>query len=361
MNNAPLNSNRLSPDPTAASGPSRRRRIFFAAFLLALLGLGGGTWWMADQARGAAPMHITQKQADSLADISAGKGAELVLQGESAQERNALIPLVGGSVEKLAGFSALGGDRNSFRTALKCMTQAIYYEAANEPVQGKRAVAQVVLNRMRHPAYPSSVCGVVYDGATKPVCQFSFTCDGSLLRPPMARQWEESTRVAEAALTGSIEPSVGTATHYHADYVLPRWAYRLGKIEQIGRHIFYRFKGNWGKARAFSRNWSGHEAIPSLDMARLRNALNANLETDTVADAADDFVPGLTVSPHVTDRHAAADVGGRIDTTKEWRLSIPDPVAGSSSYRSTLDQQGDAQKMAAPLLADGAKSAKVNP
>ncbi|MXP14754.1 cell wall hydrolase [Altererythrobacter confluentis] len=356
------------PHPTAPSAeasavavPSRRMRIFLVAFFVVLAGLLFGTLWMANQAKGAAPMHISQKQADNLAGITAGTGAELVLQGESAQERNALIPLVGGTVEKVAGFSALGGDKASFRTALKCMTQAIYYEAANEPVQGKRAVAQVVLNRMRHPAYPSSVCGVVYDGATKPVCQFSFTCDGSLLRPAMARQWEESSKVAEAALTGTIEPSVGTATHYHADYVLPRWAYRLGKIEQIGRHIFYRFQGDWGKARAFTRLWSGHEAIPSLDMARLRNALDADIETELLAQVEDEYVPGLTVTQHVTDRHAAADVGGRIDTTKEWRLSIPDPVAGASSYRATLDRQGEPQTVAAPLLADGAKPAKVNP
>src|SRR5207253_7963289 len=117
-------------------------------------------------------------------------------------------------------------------TALRCLTQAIYYEAANEPETGKRAVAQVVINRMRHPAYPKSVCGVVYEGANAAVCQFSFTCDGALLRAPAQRQWAESRAVAEAALAGNVLPEVGSATNYHADYVLPRWAFTLGKITQ---------------------------------------------------------------------------------------------------------------------------------
>ncbi len=359
MTDSPVNLNRLSPSPETSRGSSRRLRLIIMIVVAAVLGLGLGTWWLAEQALGAAPMHLTPKQAQSLAQVNEGAGAELVLQGQSAQDRNAMIPVSGGRLEQVAAFSALGAGNSSYQTALKCMTQAIYYEAANEPVLGKRAVAQVVLNRMRHPAYPSSVCGVVYDGANKAVCQFSFTCDGSLLRAPMARQWQESVKVAAAALNGSVEPSVGTATHYHADYVLPRWAYRLGKIEQIGRHIFYRFKGDWGNSRAFTHAWSGREVIPLLDMARLRNALNA--QTDPVSELADNFVPGLTVSEHVTDRHAAADVGGRIDTTKEWRLAIPDPTEASSTYRDMLDRQGETVSKSGTLVAEATPPRKVTP
>ena len=78
------------------------------------------------------------------------------------------------------------------RRALLCLTQAVYYEAGFEPLEGRRAVAQVVLNRMRHPAFPKSVCGVVYQGARDPVCQFSFVCDGSLYRAPGAWRLEGS-------------------------------------------------------------------------------------------------------------------------------------------------------------------------
>jgi spore germination cell wall hydrolase CwlJ-like protein len=74
------------------------------------------------------------------------------------------------------------------------MTQAVYYEAAYEPLQGRRAVAQVVLNRVRHPAFPNSVCGVVYQGSNQRVCQFSFTCDGSLNRKPSAAAWPQPKR-----------------------------------------------------------------------------------------------------------------------------------------------------------------------
>jgi spore germination cell wall hydrolase CwlJ-like protein len=106
--------------------------------------------------------------------------------------------------------------------ALTCLTQAVYYEAASEGVDGGRAVAQVVLNRMRHPGYPASVCGVVYQGADRPTgCQFTFTCDGSLLRAPVQALWARSRKIAEEALKGRVFATVGHATHYHADYVLP--------------------------------------------------------------------------------------------------------------------------------------------
>jgi hypothetical protein len=367
MSDQPFDTKRLSAESAGGSGASRRIKIIIGLIVLAGLGAVAANWLLADETKSAEPVRISLQQAENLANLSEGDGALIVMEGDYAQDRNALIPLSSGKLQTLSGFSALGGANGSYGTALKCMTQAVYYEAANEAVQGKRAVAQVVLNRMRHPAYPSSVCGVVYDGANKRVCQFSFTCDGSLLRGPMARQWKESLAVAKAALTGTTEPSVGTATHYHADYVLPRWAYSLGKIDKIGTHIFYRFKGNWGNTGAFSGRWTGREAIPTLDMARLRNALNGDLDVDLAAAAVDDFVPGLTVAKHVADRHAAADVGGRIDTTKEWRLSIPDPVAASSGYREQVNGQHSGAGRATPVvatptLADASgKAAKVTP
>lgn len=308
---------------------------------LIAVGTAGGVWLMDSRAEAAAEVATAKKQAvarkiHELNTINEGEGAELVLQGESAQARNSRIPM-SSTLERLSGVSGLPLSGPVYETALKCMTQAVYYEAANEPLRGKRAVAQVVLNRMRHSAYPNSVCGVVYEGSNQRVCQFSFTCDGSLLRGPMARQWNESREVAKAALAGSTEPSVGTATHYHADYVLPRWAFQLGKLEKIGVHIFYRFKGSWGSSNAFTRRWSGHEAIPSLDFGRMRERLAANVE---IVAPEPEFVPGTTVVADVKDRHASYDVGGRIDTTKTWRLTIPDPVTASSTYRATLGEHG---------------------
>ena len=255
--------------------------------------------------------------------------SQIIAEGEGVQERNAKIPVSKSPLEKANGLVLSQLDRKSGRMALRCMTQAVYYEAALEPLKGRRAVAQTVLNRVRHPAYPNSVCGVVYQGSSRRTgCQFSFTCDGSLLRQPAAAAWREAEKVARDALSGYVEASIGTATHYHADYVLPKWAYQLGKITQLGAHIFYRFNGSSGTAGAFSSRYSGFESIPRLNLLALRE----RLETESM----EQFTPGLTVTPHVTDRHAENDVGGRLDVTKEWRLSIPDPVSASSRYRAAV-------------------------
>ena len=271
--------------------------------------------------------------------MSTGGNQGLVVTGETAQERNALIAVTAEPLARMPGYAVVATDSAQYATALKCLTQAVYYEAANEPELGKRAVAQVVINRLRHPAYPKSVCGVVYEGANAAVCQFSFTCDGALLRAPMPRQWAESRKAAEEILAGQVVSEVGSATNYHADYVLPRWAFTLGKIRQIGAHIFYRFPGAFGSASVFNGRWDGVERIPLLNMARLQLAASEKQEPEQAQQVA--LVPGLTVTPDVKDRHADSDVGGRLDTNTGWRLSIPDPVQLSAGYRSALAGQGD--------------------
>jgi spore germination cell wall hydrolase CwlJ-like protein len=151
--------------------------------------------------------------------------------------------------------------------ALECLTSAVYYEAGQESTDGQRGVAQVVLNRVRHPAFPATVCGVVYEGSTRPTgCQFTFTCDGSLMRGQMAESWRRARSVAEAALAGFVYKPVGTATHYHANYVVPYWAPTLTKNAVIGAHIFYRWAGNWGRPASFTQAYSHRE--PSLDALR---------------------------------------------------------------------------------------------
>jgi hypothetical protein len=158
------------------------------------------------------------------------------------------------------------GKRGPFRRALECLTSAVYYEAASESLDGQRAVAQVVLNRVRHPAFPASVCAVVYQGSERRTgCQFSFTCDGSLLRPPARSYWKVAQAIAEAALGGTVYGPVGNATHYHADWVLPYWAGSLNKSAIVGRHIFYRWKGLWGQPSSFRQRYAGAERKPNLD------------------------------------------------------------------------------------------------
>lgn len=146
--------------------------------------------------------------------------------------------------------------------ALQCLTQAIYYEAASEPDAGQRAVAQVVLNRVAHPAYPDTVCGVVYQGSERSTgCQFTFTCDGSLARQPVRVFWDRARRVAIAALSGAVYKPVGLATHYHTVQVHPYWASSLDRIGTIGAHIFYRWRGAAGRPAAFRFAYAGGEPI----------------------------------------------------------------------------------------------------
>lgn len=146
--------------------------------------------------------------------------------------------------------------------ALQCLTAAIYYEAASEPDAGQRAVAQVVLNRVAHPAYPKTVCGVVYQGSDRRTgCQFSFTCDGSLARVPSRMFWDRARNVAIAALAGFVYAPVGLATHYHTVQVHPYWADSLAYIGTIGAHRFYRFGGAAGRAGTFNFAYAGGEPM----------------------------------------------------------------------------------------------------
>ena len=182
---------------------------------------------------------------------------------ETALAINSQLPFATGPNPAARPFSLAGGGADSRAHALECLTSAIYYEASQEPLAGQQAVAQVVLNRVRHSAFPASVCGVVYQGSTRNTgCQFTFTCDGSLARAPEASAWNRAREVAKAALGGFVQPAVGNATHYHANYVAPYWAPTLAKTAVIGAHIFYRWSGGWGLPAAFSTAWSGREADP---------------------------------------------------------------------------------------------------
>jgi hypothetical protein len=145
--------------------------------------------------------------------------------------------------------------------ALQCLTAAIYYEAASEPDAGQRAVAQVVLNRAAHPAWPNTVCGVVYQGSERPGCQFSFACDGSMARRPVVAFWERARRVAADALAGYVYAPVGLATHYHTSAVHPYWADSLSFIGTIGAHRFYRWSGAAGRPVAFNAVYAGGEPV----------------------------------------------------------------------------------------------------
>ena len=195
----------------------------------------------------------------------------LILQPIAPQQAlkvNAQIPVSAGPNPAAAPF-VWKGNAAARAQAIQCLASAAYYEAGNQDEDGARAVAQVVLNRVRHPAFPNTVCGVVYEGSTRPTgCQFTFTCDGSLNREPDAEGWRRARTVAEAALAGYVYAPVGWATHYHADYVLPTWASTMAKNAIVGAHLFYRWSGSWGQSAAFTSAYSGQEP----NAAALRSA-----------------------------------------------------------------------------------------
>ena len=150
--------------------------------------------------------------------------------------------------------------------AADCLTAAVYYEARSEPLDGQRAVAQVVLNRVRDRAFPASVCGVVYQGGARRDgrgigCQFSFACDGSTSRPVDGAAWQRARGVAEAALAGAVYAPIGAATYYHTDAVHPWWAPSLARVGQIGAHIFYGWRSAMAAALSFRRDYAGVEPV----------------------------------------------------------------------------------------------------
>lgn len=312
---------------------SMRARLAAAALVLA--GVAAATVMLVPTRMPASAATVTSAlpavQAAALVEATSGAAAtELRAVGEQAKVINASLPFATGPLHAAQAFELSGSELDQ-RRALLCLTQAVYYEAGFEPLEGRRAVAQVVLNRVRHPAFPKSVCGVVYQGAGSATCQFTFVCNGALYRRPAADAWREAEAVARAALSGYVETSVGEATHYHADYVAPRWAPLLAKVAEIGQHIFYRWPGQWGQPAAFTGQYIGEPRDPLT----LRPAPPAPAPELASAAAA----PQPDASPPVA--HAPDDVGGLLDTSKGWTLHIPGPdESGSATARILESQQG---------------------
>jgi spore germination cell wall hydrolase CwlJ-like protein len=229
------------------------------------------------------------------------------LAPETALAVNARIPINGVPGSAAAPFSLGKASADTRARALECLTSAIYYEAGQESTDGQRAVAQVVLNRVRHPAFPNSVCGVVYEGSTRTTgCQFTFTCDGSMERRPVPALWNRARQVASEMLNGGFYTPIGHATHYHANYVVPYWASSLVKTSVEGAHIFYRWAGGWGRPTAFSDHWSGREGNP----AQLRLAALSAPHTVATVKTADATVEKLE------------DAGAKVMIGKDGRVRM---------------------------------------
>ena len=220
------------------------------AFPVCVLGVALATVWLSASSSdpGQGPMafvpwapHASADIAAATLDIPPATTLEKISPIE-AELRNALIPYSQVPLLLASTFQP-GINGESASVAQGCLTSAVYYEAGNEPVAGKRAVAQVVINRWASAPFPKTICGVVQQGAPRAGCQFTFECDGSLARKPNDESWAQAQSVAQAAIAGSVDFDVGAATHYHADYVVPTWATTMFKLVKVGHHIFYRWPG----------------------------------------------------------------------------------------------------------------------
>ncbi|WP_246202901.1 cell wall hydrolase [Sphingomonas lacunae] len=209
-----------------------------------------------------------------------------------------------------------------------CLTAALYYEAASESDDGMRAVAQVVLNRVRHPSFPGSVCGVVFQGSQRPlVCQFTFACDGAMARSPSRTNWSRASRIAAEALAGRTFPAVGVATHYHTTAIWPSWGRSLAMTNIVGAHIFHRWRGRYGTPAAFSRPYSGREPAPGPYLP-----IAAQLAARAGRNVPSAVVPG-TVAAGVTPAMPAGAPAGAPDAATVAAINAARnvPVAGTAA------------------------------
>lgn len=215
---------------------------------------------------------------------------------------NASIPFSAAPLLPARPFRIVG-DEASIARATDCLTAGVLYEAGDDSV-GQRAVAQVILNRVRHPAFPKTVCGVVFQGAERRTgCQFTFTCDGALARRYSDEAWARARAVAAAALGGSVERAVGTATHYHTNWVVPYWSSSLDKISEVHTHLFFRWTGWWGTPPAFRGRYAGVEPV----IAKLAGIAPSHGDADTLALAGDTTVEGAALPADALPQPVAGD------------------------------------------------------
>ena len=313
--------------------------IIFLAMILALAGLRGGD--------GASPRPIARAgvaEARPLRLEPVGLPAPpppmafVDLPVDAALASNAALPVSPEPIVPAHAFDYRGAPDDRAK-ALTCLAAAVLYEAGDDPA-GEKAVAQVVLNRVRHPAFPKTVCGVIFQGSDRPTgCQFTFTCDGALARPPQPAAWRRAKEIAAAALSGAVDPVVGTATHYHTDWVVPYWRDSLVKLAKVHSQIFYRWSGWWGTRAAFAGTLQPAEPLDTTIAALLQGdappvAPSAVPPPAMVATVQRDQDAGLAVLG-VPPAALRGNVVRAIDRSRAEFVLQLDPAAYPGSYALT--------------------------
>ena len=242
---------------------SQDARALTAAILLGSLagGLLGATYLGAVR-----PMRPVPRVATMAAPVLSAPSA--VAQTVAAP-RAAAAPSVAAPVG-IAPFRFAAVARGT--SDLQCLTEAVYFEARGEPDRGQQAVAQVVLNRVRHPAFPKTICAVVHQRSAAG-CQFSFACAPQ----PAALDetaWTRARDVAKGALHGAVMLDVGDATHFESVRAMAFAG--LLKVARIGEHVFYRFGGHDGGAGMFRQTPAPSTVAPKLMLASAEPAAPTN-------------------------------------------------------------------------------------
>ncbi len=314
------------------SDPGTQRHSSFGMAERAETNFAGSAFYFQEQDYVIAP------SSEALAAAQGNNSPSLIALTDTAQAPldDPQAPYDVDGVGGVARPFAINAASANYSRALKCLTDAIYYEAASESDSGQRAVAQVILNRMRHPTYPNTVCGVIYQGSERQTgCQFSYSCDGSMARTPASFHWLRAQRVAMSALAGYVHAPVGMATHYHTVNIYPYWAPSLHFLGTIGAHRFYRWKGSAGRPSAFFRRYAANEPFPgpkprayrpttapSLDPIQLqkqyeREYAAARMQAENDARTASSIAPNAPYSAIVPQRQRAATAYAAPEYSKE--------------------------------------------
>lgn len=302
------------------------RALISAAFIGSAVGLSLGAAYMAG---GLGQVVADHGHAEQIAAATAGVFSASALrpaqdpldQGAAA---GAAAPL-GAPNPQLAQVAEA---RPSRARELDCMTQAVYFEARGESPRGQAAVATVIMNRVKNPNFPKTVCGVVYQGASHHNgCQFSFACDGAVERVAETTAWSRARQVAARALSGVLLRDVGSATHFHTTDVSPQWGSRMLRVAQVGLHVFYRF--NPHAPRDTVRD--DDDDAPVFTSARLSAAPQMRLAAAVVAPAANDAAkPVAQIAPAAKATPAPkAEPSPRIELTP-----APMPIARTETSKA---------------------------
>ena len=257
----------MHPNDDQTALPIGRDWTGWLFVLLAALAVGGVLYAsnLTNVPRHSTRAHPIAPPADIVPEVAP---MELAPVTESdARAQNAEVALITKGFVAARPFVYAGSGDARLR-ARDCLAAAMIYEAGDD-AKGQQAVGQVIINRARHPAFPKSICGVVFQGSERTTgCQFTFTCDGALNRRYSDAAWTRARGNADLMLSGGTYPPVGLATHYHTDWVRPYWSDSLEKIAIVDTHLFFRWPGYWGTPGAFRGAVSGNDG-PVAKMAAL--------------------------------------------------------------------------------------------